>query len=122
MRLIDADKLRNAWTNEEDFGTPDERWRPESEFARIIDAQPTVDKIYGMPFEEAAVMIALVRQGEQYKPESYYEGFLDGLKKAQEEMRRSMEEAVMAFTKNADGISVTYTYGKQKEESGNETD
>lgn len=41
MRLIDADALEK-WMKRDDWGTPDERWRPESEFGAIIDAQPTV--------------------------------------------------------------------------------
>ena len=39
---------REAWKkylNEEDFGTPDERWRPESEFAQMIEAIPTADVV-----------------------------------------------------------------------------
>lgn len=39
-RYIDADKIE-PWFNREDHHTPDERWRPESEFAWIIDHQPT---------------------------------------------------------------------------------
>lgn len=42
MRLIDADALRK-FLHEDDFDTPDERWKPESEFAKMIDALPTVD-------------------------------------------------------------------------------
>ena len=42
MRLIDADVLRK-FLHEDDFDTPDERWKPESEFAKMIDALPTVD-------------------------------------------------------------------------------
>ena len=32
-----ADKLKKC-LHEEDFNTPDERWKPESDFAAIIDA------------------------------------------------------------------------------------
>ena len=39
-RYIDAEKLK-AYLHEEDFDTPDERWKPESEFADMIDATPT---------------------------------------------------------------------------------
>ncbi|MBQ7124915.1 MAG: hypothetical protein IJP16_05005 [Clostridia bacterium] len=38
-RYIDAEKLKQD-LHQEDFGTPDERWRPESEFAILVDAQP----------------------------------------------------------------------------------
>lgn len=31
------------WLHEDDFGTPDERWRPESEFAKMLDAIPAAD-------------------------------------------------------------------------------
>lgn len=41
-RYIDAGKLKE-YLHEEDFNTPDERWRPESEFASMIDATPTAD-------------------------------------------------------------------------------
>lgn len=41
-RYIDADKLI-AYLHREDFHTPDERWKPESEFANIIEATPTAD-------------------------------------------------------------------------------
>ena len=34
-----------AWLHEEDFGTPDERWRPESEFGAMIDALPAADVV-----------------------------------------------------------------------------
>lgn len=43
-RYIDADMLKK-FLREEDFGTPDERWRPESEFAKMIDACKTVDVV-----------------------------------------------------------------------------
>ena len=41
-RYIDADKIK-AYLHREDFYTPDERWKPESEFANIVDAVPTAD-------------------------------------------------------------------------------
>jgi NADH pyrophosphatase NudC (nudix superfamily) len=41
-RYIDADKLKE-YLHREDFYTPDERWKPESEFANMIDATPTAD-------------------------------------------------------------------------------
>lgn len=41
-RYIDADKLRSR-LYESDFHTPDERWRPESEFAELIDTMPAAD-------------------------------------------------------------------------------
>lgn len=34
-----------AWLHEEDFGTPDERWRPESEFGTMVDALPAADVV-----------------------------------------------------------------------------
>ena len=43
-RYIDADMLKK-FLHEEDFETPDERWRPESEFAKMIDACQTVDAV-----------------------------------------------------------------------------
>lgn len=41
-RYIDADVLMKL-LHTDDFGTPDERWKPESEFARMIEATPTAD-------------------------------------------------------------------------------
>lgn len=41
-RYIDAEKLK-AHLHREDFYTPDERWKPESEFANMIEATPTAD-------------------------------------------------------------------------------
>lgn len=41
MRLIDADAI--IWHNESDFGTPDERWYPESDIKRMIDTRPTIE-------------------------------------------------------------------------------
>lgn len=41
-RLIDADKIKK-YMHMDDFGTPDERWMPESEFAALVDSQPTID-------------------------------------------------------------------------------
>ena len=38
-KRIDAEKLKQC-LHQEDFSTPDERWRPESEFAALVDAQP----------------------------------------------------------------------------------
>jgi hypothetical protein len=43
-RYIDAEKLR-CRLYEADFHTPDERWRPESEFAELIDTTPTADVV-----------------------------------------------------------------------------
>lgn len=42
MRLIDADALMTRLTPE-DFGTPDERWLPERDIARLIQMEPTID-------------------------------------------------------------------------------
>ena len=41
---IERETLK-AWLHEEDFGTPDERWRPESEFGAMIDALPAADVV-----------------------------------------------------------------------------
>ena len=41
-RLIDAEFIEK-WINREEHNTPDERWRPEREFAEMIDNAPTVD-------------------------------------------------------------------------------
>ena len=41
---IEREALK-TWLHEEDFGTPDERWRPESEFGAMIDALPAVDVV-----------------------------------------------------------------------------
>ena len=43
-RLIDAEFIEK-WINREEHNTPDERWRPESEFAAMIDNAPTVDAV-----------------------------------------------------------------------------
>lgn len=41
-RYIDAEKLERFFKRDE-WGTPDERWRPESEFGRFVDTVPTED-------------------------------------------------------------------------------
>lgn len=41
-RYIDAEKLERFFKRD-DWDTPDERWRPESEFGRFVDALPTED-------------------------------------------------------------------------------
>ena len=41
-RLISADALKKM-LNPKEWGTPDERWRPESEFAQLIDFAPTIE-------------------------------------------------------------------------------
>ena len=41
-RYIDAEFLM-GFLHAGDFGTPDERWKPESEFALMISATPTAD-------------------------------------------------------------------------------
>lgn len=60
-----------AWLHEEDFGTPDERWRPESEFGTMIDALPAADVVevvrckdckYGRPIDKTK------------EPEKYFKG------------------------------------------------
>ena len=43
MDLIDRDELKKVLNiKPEDWNTPDERWRPESEFGKAIDAMPTI--------------------------------------------------------------------------------
>lgn len=39
-RFVDIEKAE-PWLHREDWGTPDERWRPESEFGMMLDALPT---------------------------------------------------------------------------------
>lgn len=41
-RYIDADKLKE-YLRPDEWGTPDERWRPESEFGQLVEAMPTAD-------------------------------------------------------------------------------
>ena len=41
-RYIDAELLEK-WMKRDEWDTPDERWRPESEFGRMIDSIPTAD-------------------------------------------------------------------------------
>lgn len=41
-KYINAEKLK-LFLHPENFGTPDEQWRPESEWAALIDAIPTED-------------------------------------------------------------------------------
>ena len=43
-RYIDAE-LMEPFVKREEWDTPDERWRPESEFGRYIDAIPTADVV-----------------------------------------------------------------------------
>ena len=43
-RHIDAEQFER-FLHRDDHGTPDERWRPESEWAAIIDAIPTADVV-----------------------------------------------------------------------------
>lgn len=44
MRLIDADALLKALrVNEDEWGTPDETWRPESEYGGAIKTAPTIE-------------------------------------------------------------------------------
>ena len=33
-----------AWCKKDDWGTPDERWRPESEYGRYIETLPTAEQ------------------------------------------------------------------------------
>ena len=44
MRLIDADALEVIF-DREDWGTPDERYMPESSIGRWIDDAPTIDAV-----------------------------------------------------------------------------
>lgn len=41
-RYIDAERIE-PFIKREEWDTPDERWRPESEFGQYIDAIPTAD-------------------------------------------------------------------------------
>lgn len=41
-RYVDAEKAEK-WLHREDWGTPDERWRPEQEFGGMLDALPAED-------------------------------------------------------------------------------
>ena len=43
-RYIDAEKLERFFKRDE-WNTPDERWRPESEFGRFVDCVPTEDAV-----------------------------------------------------------------------------
>lgn len=43
-RYIDAELIEKH-INREEHHTPDERWRPESEFAALIDSIPTADVV-----------------------------------------------------------------------------
>lgn len=56
MRLIDADALLKALrVNEDEWGTPDETWKPEREYGEAIKIAPTIKaekqgewvKVYG---------------------------------------------------------------------------
>lgn len=64
-RYIDADVLMR-FLQVEDFGTPDERWKPESEFAQMIDATPTAD-------------VAEVKQGHWEWHTALYVNPIDGM-------------------------------------------
>lgn len=41
-RYIDAEKLEK-WFLRSEWDTPDERWRPEGEFGKIVDSLPSED-------------------------------------------------------------------------------
>ena len=43
-KYIDCEALKK-FLHQEDFDTPDERWRPESEFAQMIDSVPAADAV-----------------------------------------------------------------------------
>lgn len=46
MRLIDADALLKALrVTEDEWGTPDESWMPESDYGRVIKSMPTIDPV-----------------------------------------------------------------------------
>lgn len=46
MRLIDADALTKVLRIQEDeWGTPDETWMPESDYGRVIKSMPTIDPV-----------------------------------------------------------------------------
>jgi len=54
MRLIDADALTKVLRIQEDeWGTPDETWMPESDYGRVIKSMPTIDPVkHGRWIEE----------------------------------------------------------------------
>ena len=56
-----------AWLHEEDFGTPDERWRPESEFGALVDALPAADVVEVKHGEWIAVPSSDMSIGKAYK-------------------------------------------------------
>ena len=60
-RLIDAEFIEK-WINREEHNTPEERWRPESEFAAMVDNAPTVDAVEVVRCENCKFWI-----GEMYK-------------------------------------------------------
>ena len=41
-KYADVEKAE-AWLHREDWGTPDERWRPESEFGAMLDSLPEIE-------------------------------------------------------------------------------
>lgn len=43
-KYADVEKAE-AWLNREDWGTPDERWRPESEFCAMLDSLQRIDVV-----------------------------------------------------------------------------
>lgn len=43
-KYINTEQIEQ-YLHREEHGTPDERWRPESEFARIIDCIPSADVV-----------------------------------------------------------------------------
>lgn len=46
MRLIDADALLKALrVNEDEWGTPNETWRPEKEYGGAIKMAPTIEAV-----------------------------------------------------------------------------
>lgn len=43
-KYINTEQIEQ-YLHREEFGTPDERWRPESEFAAIVDSIPAADVV-----------------------------------------------------------------------------
>lgn len=56
MRLIDADALIKVLRiREDEWGTPDETWMPESDYGRVIKSMPTIDPVKHGKWEDKSV-------------------------------------------------------------------
>ena len=64
MRLIDADALTKVLRIQEDeWGTPDETWMPESDYGRVIKSMPTIDPVKHGRWQKDRYTL---KSGEQY--------------------------------------------------------